>query len=196
MSENSLKNLEKGKNYFERDKSLWFRKLGGMKGGSRKTLAKKCSAILASISQRKCIICPYLDVCYVGLSALSSPHIQKAWQEGDKTLANQIKCKLPGWNLKYLALIEASPDFNNLEKMNFARMSLEANDFHKTKEIARLMHPSMWKNKINFQLTKEQKDIEIRMVIVDPKPDNKSGDTGDKSERSRSNTIDADTSKE
>ena len=189
-NEKSLANLRPVRNDWSKSEASLFGKIGG----SRKTLAKRKSAILASISQRKCITCPYLDVCYVGLSALSSSHIQKAWDEGDKTLAHQIKCRLPGWTLKNLADIMANPDFNEVEKSLFSRMLLGADDFYKQDRLIARMCGSMWKNKINFQLTKEQKDIKIEVEFVGRKSNaENSGNLGDKKAKSIG-SIDANTS--
>src|SRR3990167_10699364 len=184
-----------------------FTLLDSIKGGSRKTLAKKRALLFTNFRKRKCVNCPYLDVCYVGHAQVGHRnYAQSNNSDRKKELklhlnedklkgALNAKCQLPPWTLNMVSHIQTTPDFNDIEKMMFSRLiiSMEVptnsneKDFFKLYKTSELFMKSMLKNKISFNLHKseEKREIKIEVVIIDSK-----SDVSD--EKDGSITIDAD----
>ena len=60
-----------------------------------------------------------------------------------------------------MALINASPDFNDVEKQMYSRAVIGAGDFDKQIKLIDVMIKSMVKNRVNVNLSHERKDIKI-----------------------------------
>src|SRR3990167_9866600 len=85
--------------------------LDSIKGGSRTSLAKKRALLFTNFRKRKCVNCPYLDVCYVGHAQVGHrSYAQSNNSDRKKELklhlneyklkgALNAKCQLPPWTL-------------------------------------------------------------------------------------------------
>src|SRR3990167_5985365 len=166
-----------------------FTLLEQIKGGSKKTLAKKRALLFTNFRKRKCVNCPYLDVCYVGHAQVGHKNFKTSnYSDRKKELelhlnenklrgAYEARCQLPPWTLNMVSHIHATPDFNDIEKMMFLRLiiSMEVptnnneKDFFKIYKTSELFMKSMLKNKISFNLNKseERKEIIVRFVKDD-----------------------------
>src|SRR3990167_3726443 len=163
--------------------------LDKIKGGSRRTLKKKRAQIFTNFRKRKCVSCPYLDVCYVGHAQVghknfkTSNHSKRKKElelhlnENKLKEASNARCQLPPWTLNMVSHIHATPDFNDIEKMMFSRLTISMEvptnnsekDFFKIYKTSELFMKSMLKNKISFNLNKseERKEIIVRFVKDD-----------------------------
>src|SRR3990167_1081942 len=173
--------------------------LDSIKGGSRTSLAKKRALLFTNFRKRKCVNCPYLDVCYVGHAQVGHRnYAQSNNSDRKKELklhlnedklkgALNAKCQLPPWTLNMVSHIQTTPDFNDIEKMMFSRLiiSMEVptnsneKDFFKLYKTSELFMKSMLKNKISFNLHKseEKREIIVRFVKDDTTANNSAGDT-------------------
>jgi len=165
MHQNSLANLQPRKNWTKEEAGNY-----GRIGGSRKTASKTKALLVLNLSKRKCVTCPYFDICYVGQEQVGN----KDFGKNDLKKAMDVRCQLSPWTMRVLSEINALEDFNQLMKVMLARLLLGVDDSDKIYKFSKLLSDVL-KSKEKFQAakSKEKKDVKIEVVIVDPKNDNR-----------------------